>query len=458
MSDIVAWIPPAGVRVDADPVDLRQQLFQEGLRVLWERYSRCACQLGLTPDSGDSDYRIAAKDGDPICTLCEGRGFYYYDSQEILAIVSDASGDPKWLEVYGDVMNGACKFTMLPEFIPNERDRLTVLDKPRRFTEVRQRGKGPTGLPCGNPQPLTYPIIDLVVTTGDPSDPSIPVQTIQNILSAQHSDAYGIVTTGPMTVGTDIANQGGNALFIDGGSAASGLVGLAFENVSTGFEVPAGTIIVRDDNGQAYTTLYPAFALPIEGLWFALVSVVAQDVGVAGNIPAGTYSVTSPNLGEPIESMRLDTPITNGSRSGGGNIPAVGEWFSIDYLCHQRYIIRKLPFSARQAYVSAAPYVNATSGFKGYFDASAGTLPSGTGLLTGDYFEVSTAGTVYGVAFGLGDFLVVATDDPINTQVSPYWVRIGWNEEPPRRLERLESLALAWLEDMGNPFDREDAP
>jgi hypothetical protein len=62
--------------------------------------------------------------------------------------------------------------------------------------------------------------------------------------------------------------------------------------------------------------------------------------------------------------------------------------------------------------------------FKGVWDASTGTFPgTGTGAI-GDLYIVSVAGTVGGIAFGVGDTLYARVANASTTVFSPNWARV----------------------------------
>ena len=65
--------------------------------------------------------------------------------------------------------------------------------------------------------------------------------------------------------------------------------------------------------------------------------------------------------------------------------------------------------------------------YSGNWDASSGSFPSGAD--TGAFYTVSTAGTVDGVAFAVGDKLVATTDSASTTTYSDNWTKIDSTDE-----------------------------
>lgn len=66
---------------------------------------------------------------------------------------------------------------------------------------------------------------------------------------------------------------------------------------------------------------------------------------------------------------------------------------------------------------------------EGAWDASAGTFPSGSGgTKKGDYWYVSVAGTVGGVAFNVGD-VIIAKIDAASTSLASDWIQLEVNRD-----------------------------
>jgi hypothetical protein len=141
----------------------------------------------------------------------------------------------------------------------------------------------------------------------------------------------------------------------------------------------------------------------------------------------------------------------------GGNPPALGESYSVLYTCRPVYIVRTQPHLYRHTYVAVRPFLNAYDGFKGYWNPSSG-LPSGSGVARGDYFEVGQSGTAEGVAFVRDDLLAALVDSP---STLPDWVRIpaeGTTVGEVAELVPMTVMVTAWLEDLGDPFNRVGLP
>lgn len=426
---------------DAIPDDLVQQIWDEGLRVRWEKAQRCACNLKVTY-AADSTYGFTSKEGAPECPDCRGTGYLYYGAQEIRALVSATADNPKWLELYGELTDGSVQVTFLPEHVPSKRDRITILDEIRRYDEQIVHRE--------NPEPLTYPIAVTPVTTGtSEADPYTPRTEYLGILNARRASSDGLIVTAPMVVGTDVdVTANGEVEYLDAGTYATGFgtVGPAPGfSVDDGTELPAG-IQVEYLPGYTLTITQGCILIGQTGN----VGLRTNFVGTDANFPANMkFEFTYNDIDYVID---LDNnPMTGATDAGAGaNIPAVGDVVSYDYYCHPSYIVRVLPHYARQAIVDATPYVNANSGDHGYWDPISGTFPDDTQLVRGDYYEVSGDGTVDGQAFVAGQVLVALVDAPSDTVYSGQW-QVLTPGVPLTRLAKLSTMVLCWLEDLGDP-------
>ncbi len=142
--------------------------------------------------------------------------------------------------------------------------------------------------------------------------------------------------------------------------------------------------------------------------------------------------------------------------SVGAGPPAVGEGYSLVYTCCPTYIVRSHPHLYRHTYVATKPFVNTIDGFQGEWSPVADPWPSGDTLVRGDYFEVIEEGELDDVTFAVGDHLVAAVDRP--TGLAADWACLSDSYTPPAQLVPMTVLALAWLEDLGDPFNRTGTP
>lgn len=436
------WNPLYEPRIaDADPNDLRQQIFDEGLRLRWEKASRCACNYVQRDQGGDSAYDITTtKEGDPDCPECHGVGYLYYHAQEIKALVHDTSADPTWLKIYGELMDGSVAITLLPEHVPGPRDRFVCLDQWRRYSEQRPHAT--------NPEALTYPVLVVPTVVGTAGDPTLPASIDLGILNARRADANGHITDDPMVVGTDIdVTADGEVEYLDAGSYATGSFVIA-ASVPNGTMFPIDTPIylLGFDYGYRATTTGVFY----DGL--CAVQAIATVVGSGMNRSVGfEFPFYMPD--ESVAQAEVIVAFTGGTNPGeGGNIPAVGEMVAFDYYCRPCYVVRKFPHYSREAYVVQTPYVNGSSGDRGFWDPADGTFPTGA-ISRGDYFEVQGDDTVDGVTFATGEVLLALVDTPSETAYAGQWLRLvpGVNEA---KLVKLSSMVLCWLEDLGDPFAR----
>ena len=430
---------------DAVPLDLVQQIWDEGLRVRWEKAQRCACNLKMAASEG-SDYAFLSKEGAPECPECKGTGYLYYGAQEIKALVSATADNPKWLELYGELADGSVQITLLPEHVPSKRDRFVVLDQYRRFDEQIVHKE--------NPESLTYPITVQAVTTGvSEADPYTPTTEYLGILNARYATSDGLISTTPLVVGTDVdVTDDGQVQYLASGGYASGLAGLFFltsAGASVGQEIPSGTRFVVDATGVAYVTTSPGWLVTVSsGVVGAVVPIQAEDSGADGNIGMDEWEITLSTYDPTAGFMTPVSPLTNGS--DGTNPVSVGDVVAFDYYCHPSYVVRVLPHYAREAYVDATPYVNANSGDQGYWDPADGTFPDNADLLRGDWYSVLADGVVDGHAFVEGQVLVALVDAPSTTIYEGQWQALTPGVATTK-LVKLPTMALCWLEDLGDP-------
>lgn len=424
---------------DAIPLDLVQQIWDEGLRVRWEKAARCACNLKVTY-AADATYGFLSKEGEPSCPDCQGTGYLYYGAQEIRALVSATSDNPKWLELYGELADGSVQITTLPEHVPSKRDRFTVLDQVRRFDEQIVHKS--------NPEPLTYPIVVTPVTTGtSEADPYTPTTEYLGILNARRASSDGLIVTAPMVVGTDVAvTADGEVEYLDAGSYAEGFF-LLDGAVANGVTVAVGDILENPDYPETNR-----WVVTVGGIFWAgqtTVGVKSTNVGAVYNLTSGSDTQLVVSGVTCLAEARDD--FSGGTDPGvGGNVPAVGDVVAFDYYCNPSYIVRVLPHYAREAIVDATPYVNANGGDHGYWDPTSGTFPDDSELLRGDYYEVTDDGTVDGQAFVAGQVLVALVDAPSTTVYEGQWQALT-RGVPLTRLAKLPTMVLCWLEDLGDP-------
>lgn len=258
------------------------------------------------------------------------------------------------------------------------------------------------------------------------------------------------VTTGTAQALSGFAN-GTSPVPSATGGYATGLALLTLDSAPIGTEIPVGTLITLTDSGLQYATTTAAYTYSSSGDTVTYVPVRAVERGTASNIAPGTFACTSDMVDGPV-SFQTFVTFTGGAEQGG-NVPDVGDEVSISYVCRPVFIVRKMPHMARTSLtVETPPYVN-PCGYKGAFDASSGAFPDGTDLLAGDYFEVSVAGTVDGVAFIPCDVLLALVDMPGSTY-SGNWRRMRRTDAPALVQMHLPTMAMCWLEELGDPLAR----
>jgi hypothetical protein len=76
--------------------------------------------------------------------------------------------------------------------------------------------------------------------------------------------------------------------------------------------------------------------------------------------------------------------------------------------------------------------------FQGGFDASTGSFPSTVGIKKGWYYLITTAGTIDGISFQIGDQLFAQIDSPSSTIYAGNWVLV--NSSIPDASEAVSGL------------------
>lgn len=448
------WSPPS-----FDPDGFRGQSQSQGHSYRWEKAMKCPCQIIAHENEAPlgTDYVTPMKEGRPDCPDCHGSGYLYFGGQTINALHHNASTLPRWLMVHGSLLTGACGITTQPEHILNRRDRLIDLDEVRIYDETLVR-TGATDQP-------TYPIVTEQIPTGQADDPTIPATQQRGVIYMRRADSAGNITDDELVEGTDFnITADGLIEWIDAGTRASGSVYLAFttDEVSEGDIIPAGFVFTSLNTGVSYATDFAAIATSSgPGSLVIAVSVTALSVGADGNVAAdddfGFIAETAPTSG--IVRMNLGA-ITGGTDPGdGGNVPAVGDRYALQYVCRPTYIVRLLPHMGRTARVQAEPYINTIGGFKGYWSPDEGAFPSGVGVVVGDYWEVSASGTFAGLTWTYNDVLLALVDEPVDSYAGN-WKRLSDDPTPSGETEvaHMPMLAVCWLEDLGDPFQRAGTP
>jgi hypothetical protein len=130
-------------RVDFYPTDFDKAVDQHGAKVLWERSMLCSC---LSEDSGQPDFN---------CLSCYGKGYVYFGSKEIKAVVSSMSGKKDHIPV-GLLDVGTTMMTTRSMDRVGFRDRITFLDMKTSYSQVVTFTDNPDG------EALKYDCVEMV--------------------------------------------------------------------------------------------------------------------------------------------------------------------------------------------------------------------------------------------------------------------------------------------------------
>jgi hypothetical protein len=94
----------------------------------WEKSIKCPCiQIG---GSGQPDFN---------CTLCMGKGWYWFDPQQIQVLVTGISQEFRY-ENPGEISTGTANVTTLPQYRIGYYDRFSNFDSQMRHSELIKKG------------------------------------------------------------------------------------------------------------------------------------------------------------------------------------------------------------------------------------------------------------------------------------------------------------------------------
>jgi hypothetical protein len=119
---------PMAVRADIRADLFDQAIYQKGYRITWEQGMFCSC---LDDHSGQPDYG---------CPSCKGKGYVYFNPNEIRALVTSISGSKDQNNRVGMDEIGTAYLTPMSTDKIGFRDRFTFLDFTIKFSEII-RGK-----------------------------------------------------------------------------------------------------------------------------------------------------------------------------------------------------------------------------------------------------------------------------------------------------------------------------
>jgi hypothetical protein len=115
-------------RVDFKIDEFANIITQKGYDLIWEKALKCPCLQ--EERSAQPDYN---------CSLCHGKGWYWYDQIDIQGAMTSFSENVKYNQT-GEVAMGTAYLTVLPENKLGFYDRVTNLDSRIRHSEVLTKG------------------------------------------------------------------------------------------------------------------------------------------------------------------------------------------------------------------------------------------------------------------------------------------------------------------------------
>ena len=116
-------------RVDFNVVEFYRLMEQKGYTLRWEKSALCPC---IPKDShGQPDVN---------CSLCLGKGRYWFEPKDIKGIMTSFQETAKWDQT-GEIMQGTHYLTTLPENKLGFWDRITNIHSIIRYSEIVEKGK-----------------------------------------------------------------------------------------------------------------------------------------------------------------------------------------------------------------------------------------------------------------------------------------------------------------------------
>lgn len=189
-----------GPRSDFANDELRKNIFKYGHEVTWEMANLCPC--GRQISTSDGGFTIDTREKTVSCTSCDGRGVIYHSSQDIKALVSDASRDPKRWAVWGEHASGALQLTLLPEHLPGFLDRFTLKNNVMVYRERKKRK--------ATVESLRYPVVVRSLKVGTVADNTVSETKQVGVLSCRKASATGVIVAGELVGGVDfVINNNG---------------------------------------------------------------------------------------------------------------------------------------------------------------------------------------------------------------------------------------------------------
>jgi hypothetical protein len=159
-------------------------------------------------------------------------------------------------------------------------------------------------------------------------------------------------------------------------------------------------------------------------------AIQVKDLGIT-TAKLDNGAVTTVKIGASQVTFAKIQNIATGKVLGNvsGSTGAVAEVSIITATNLDGYADSNIPSTAAiKAYIDSA--TGGLGNLEGAWDASVGTFPTGSGgTKKGDYWYVSVAGTVDGVAFNVGDVLAAKVDAASTTTYAGNWLSLEVNRD-----------------------------
>lgn len=202
-------------RNDIDEREFYDHIAKFGLSVKWESAQVCPCssEHGLQIVGGSTSQIV--EESDPSCVACGGTGYLYHSAQTITAQVLGHEAVADLFTLYGVNARGMVRVSTQQQHFVQVRDRLTILDGRRRFTEVQTK--------AGSVETLTFPVLTYATQTGTVGDATTAQTQSLSMLHVTAADSSGdIILDGAVPrvyeLGTDFTIDGNGAVDWTGGA------------------------------------------------------------------------------------------------------------------------------------------------------------------------------------------------------------------------------------------------
>lgn len=189
--------------VDFDIVEFRRALVQHGTQFDWDWVVSCPCQQGQYGPSG------FIKTGEAIISCeCRGSGNLFVERHETIGMLTDATLEARYANLFARYAAGSVLITLLPEHLPSLGDRLTLKHGVCIYEEVFTH--------TATTERPRFPIVTRPLWVGVEGSPGQTELRRYSVLYCRAADQYGRLTDTVYKEGTHFTVEAGSIVWTDG--------------------------------------------------------------------------------------------------------------------------------------------------------------------------------------------------------------------------------------------------